>query len=59
MHLDLLNLMRLPGPTVHACLGWDGIPSLVPVICTPQLDGIHKLADVALDPTVNVTDEDT
>ena len=48
-----------PGPllkTVHVTL--DGILSLRHVSHTTQLDVIHKLAEGALDPTVNVVDED-
>ena len=49
-----------PGPllkTVHVTL--DGILSLRHVSHTTQLDVIHKLAEGALDPTVDVIDEDT
>ena len=36
----------------------NGIPSLWCVDCTTQLGVISKLAESALDATVNVTDED-
>ncbi|KAK4827398.1 LOW QUALITY PROTEIN: hypothetical protein QYF61_017803 [Mycteria americana] len=45
----LLQLVQVP---------LDGIPSLRHVNCTTQLGVICKLAEGALDPIVNVTDED-
>ena len=37
----------------------DGFPSFLCIDCTAQFGVIHKLAEGALDPTVDVIDEDT
>ena len=58
MHLDLLNLMRFSWAHCSAYLGPSGWRSIPQALCTPQLGVISKLAEGALNPTVDVTDAD-